>query len=207
MRTTQYVPRGHYTRSEKLRNYFRALMWYGRMSLLLKGSDQIKEGETCSSFPPCDALISTHDAEIQTMQACLTAKLAESPELKAKWDRIYAVTSFYVGFSDDLGPDEYIEAMNDVFGGFFDPNELTDGAIGLLKAKLAEYRPPEIYGGTGEIGFLPPFSPEQADEVLEATKGFRLMGQRFVPQTPTYSRTWCPQRSSGHWGRRGSSHG
>ena len=43
---SQYVPRGHYTRSEKLENYFEAMMWYGRMSHLLKGSDQIEEGET-----------------------------------------------------------------------------------------------------------------------------------------------------------------
>jgi len=181
---SQYVPRGHYTRSEKLKNYFKALMWYGRMSLLLKGTDQVDIGETCNEFPPCKALISNYDAKIQTVQACLIAsKFAEDPELKAKWDRIYAVTSFYVGLSDDLGPNEYIEALNSVFNGIFDPNELTDETIGELKAKLAEYLPPEIYGGTGEIGLLPPITPEQADEILEVTKGFRLMGQRFVPDS------------------------
>ncbi len=181
---SQYVPRGHYTRSEKLKNFFRAMMWYGRMSLLLKGSDLIDEGETCGAIQFCEALISTYDAKIQTMQACLIAsKFAEDPELKAKWDRIYAVTSFYVGLSDDLGPNEYIEALNSVFNGIFDPNELTDETIGELKAKLAEYRSPEIYGGTGEIGLLPPITPEQADEILEVTKGFRLMGQRFVPDS------------------------
>jgi hypothetical protein len=176
---SQYVPRGHYTRSEKLKNYFKALMWYGRMSLLLKGTDQVERGETCNEFPPCKALISTHDAKIQTVQACLIAsKFAEDVELKAKWDRIYAVTSFYVGLSDDLGPNEYIEALNSVFNGIFDPNELTDETIEELKAKLAEYQSPEIYGGTGEIGLLPP-----ADEVQGVTKGFRLMGQRFVPDS------------------------
>jgi len=191
---TQYVPRGHYTRSEKLRNYFKALMWYGRMSLLLKGSDMIGEGETCDTFPPCDALVSAYDAKIQTMQACLIAsRLAEIPELRAMWDRIYAVTSFYVGFSDDLGPYEYIEAMDSVFGGVFDPIGLTDDSVGLLKAKLAEYRPPEIYGGTGWVVLLPPFTPEQADEVLEATKGFRLMGQRFVPDSYVFQNLVPPK--------------
>ncbi len=34
---SQYVPRGHYTSSEKLKNYFKAFMWHGRMSMLLKG--------------------------------------------------------------------------------------------------------------------------------------------------------------------------
>jgi hypothetical protein len=191
---SQYVPRGHYTRSEKLRNYFKAMMWFGRMSLLLKGSDQIEEGETCSDLSSCDALISTHDAKIQTMQACLIAsKYADSAWLKAKWERIYAVTSFYVGLSDDLGPNEYIEALNSVFSGAFDPNDLDDEAIGKLKAKLAEYRPPEIYGGTGEIGIFPPLTPEQADEVLEVTKGFRLMGQRFVPDSYMFQNLVIPK--------------
>jgi len=191
---SQYVPRGHYTRSEKLKNYFKALMWYGRMSLLLKGTDQVEAGETCNEFPPCKALISTYDARIQTMQACLIAsELAESTELKAKWDRVYAVTSFYVGFSDELGPNEYIEALNTVLNGAYDPNELTGEIIGRLKAKLAEYQPPEIYGGTGDVGLWPPFSPEQADEVLEVTEGFRLMGQRFVPDSYVFQNLVPPK--------------
>jgi hypothetical protein len=191
---SQYVPRGHYTRSEKLKNYFEAMMWYGRMSHLLKGSDQIEEGETCSDLSICDALISTYDSKIQTMQACLiAARFAESPELKAAWDRIYAVTFFYVGLSDDLGPNEYIEALDSVFNGVFDPNDLDDQTIGRLKAKLAEYRPSEIYGGTGEIGILPPLTPEQADEVLEATTGFRLMGQRFVPDSYMFQNLVIPK--------------
>ncbi len=36
---TQYIPRGHYTRSEELSAYFRSMMWYGRMTFLLKGAN------------------------------------------------------------------------------------------------------------------------------------------------------------------------
>jgi len=190
---SQYVPRGHYTRSEKLRNYFKALMWYGRISMLLKGTDQVEAGQDCSDFPPCKALISLYDARIQTMQASLlAAEFAENEDLKSKWDRIYEVTAFYVGLSDDLGPYEYLEAMNFVFGDEFDPNDLTEENLGKLKAKLAEYRGPEIYGGTGEAALWPPFSPEQADEVLEHTKGFRLMGQRFIPDSYLFSNMVSP---------------
>jgi hypothetical protein len=56
-----------------------------------------------------------------------------------------------------------------------------------LKAKLAEYRAPQIYGGTGDCVIPPPFTPEQADQCLEATKGFRLMGQRFIPDSYMFS--------------------
>ncbi len=183
---SQYVPRGHYTRSEKLKNYFKALMWYGRISMLLKGTDTIPPGET-DSFNP-EALISTYDAKIQTQQASLiTSKFAESKELKDKWDRIYSVTAFYVGLSDDLGPYEYLETLNYVFEGKFDPNDLTGENIGKIKAKLAEYMPPKIFGGTGDCGISPPFTTEQADQCLEKTKGFRLMGQRFIPDSYMFS--------------------
>jgi hypothetical protein len=190
---SQYVPRGHYTRSEKLKNYFKAMMWYGRMAMLLKGTDQVGKGKPCNDFPPCKALISDYDAKIQTMGASLIAsKFAQSKELKENWDRIYSVTSFYVGLADDLGPYEYLDALNYVFNRKFDLNKLTDENIGKLKAKLAEFLPPKIYGGTGEATLWPPFSPEQADQVLALTSGFRLMGQRFIPDSYLFSEIVSP---------------
>ena len=189
---SQYVPRGHYTRSAKLKNYFKAFMWYGRISMLLKGTDQVEQGKPCD-MPLCAALISLYDAKIQTMQSFLiTHEFAKNNELKNKWDRIYLVTAFYVGVSDDLGPYEYIEALNFVFDKKFNPNNLTEENIGRVKAKLAEYMPPKIYGGTGNIGLLPPFTPEQLDEILEMTKGFKLMGQRFVPDSYMFSNLVSP---------------
>lgn len=175
---SQYVPRGHYTRSEKLKNYFRAFMWYGRMSMLLKGSDTIVPGTT----NPYDAegLISTEDARIQTTGACLIASEFGENQLMEKWDRIYSVTAFYVGISDDLGPYEYIAAMDSVFGDPFDPDNMDDGTIGELKVKLTEYGSPEIYGGTGNCEAL---TPGEADQCLANTMGFRMMGQRFIPDS------------------------
>jgi len=181
---SQYVPRGHYTRSEKLKNYFKAFMWYGRMSFLLKGG-----------CPDC--LVSAEDAKMQTIGAAVIAsEFTESEELKDKWDRIYSVTAFYVGLSDDLGPYEYIESLNSVFNGKFEPSELTDENIGMLKAELAEYMPPKIYGGTGDCEIPPPFTPEKADQCLESTKGFRLMGQRFIPDSYMFQNLVFPKVGS-----------
>ncbi|MDY9927134.1 DUF3160 domain-containing protein [Methanosarcina sp.] len=170
---SQYVPRGHYTHSELLKNYFKAFMWHGRMSMLLKG-ELIKSEEPAK------------DARIQTIQASLIAsELENSPELLENWDRIYGVTAFYVGFSDDLGPYEYMEAMDSVFGN--GEREFNETAVEELKTALAEYQGPEIYGGTGNCLLEPPFTPEQADECLENTTGFRFMGQRFIPDSYIFS--------------------
>jgi len=175
---SQYLPRGHYTRSERLKNYFQAMMWYGRMSFLLKGCD-----DKC--------LVSAQDAKLQTIGASMIAQnLLEDPLIQGKWDRIYNVTSFYVGYSDDLGPYEYNRAINSVFGGSFQARDLTAEDVQELKAELAGYSSPEIYGGTG---ICVVYTPEELDQCLEATKGFRLMGQRFVPDSYIFQNLVYPK--------------
>jgi len=173
---SQYLPRGHYTRSEKLKNYFKALMWWGRMSFLLKGCP--------------DCIVSEEDARIQTLQASIIAsQLADDGRLRGMWDSMYGVTAFYVGFSDDLGPYEYIEALDGVFKGGFTPVGFDSNAYKQLKAELAGYRSPRIYGGTG---YCVVKSVDEADECLEDTNGFRLMGQRFIPDSYMFSELVFP---------------
>jgi len=175
---SQYVPRGHYTRSEALKRYFKAAMWYGRMAFLLRGSSD-----------PYDALISEEDARIATIQASLIS--AELPGMEVGdtscwqiWNRIYSVTSFFVGVADDLTPYEYLDAMEKVFGTAFDASQLADEEASLnLKAELAQMRNPEIYGGSGICRILPPVSKEKLYECLAQTKGMRFMGQRFIPDS------------------------
>jgi hypothetical protein len=164
---SQYVPRGHYTYSEQLKNYFKAFMWHGRMSMLLKG-DLIESADP------------DRDARIQTLSASLIAShLENKAQLMESWERIYSVTAFYVGFSDDLGPYEYIEALNSVMGG---NGTIEDLDVEALKTELATYRSPEIYGGTGDVE-INVADPKELYRVLEDTKGFRFMGQRFIPDS------------------------
>ncbi|MCJ7515490.1 MAG: DUF3160 domain-containing protein, partial [Dehalococcoidia bacterium] len=181
---SQYVPRGHYTSSDILKSYFKAMMWYGRMAFLLKGGD--------------DALIAEQDAEIATVQASLiSAELpgARVADYTAKdvWDRIYAVTSFFVGTADDLTPYEYLTALNKVFGQEFAVNQLADEAKMLeLKAELAAMRNPEIYGGSGVCVIYPPITKEKLYKCLSDTKGMRFMGQRFVPDSYIFQNLVTP---------------
>ena len=187
---SQYVPRGHYTRSAELEKYFRTLMWYGRMAFLLKGDDD------CG--PDGDALISEEDARIQTMQAAMLADALRSVPVGERvaadvWERIYSVTAFYVGVADDLTPFEYLGAVNKVYGSTFRPDDLKDAdRFHDLKSELALLRSPQIFGGTGNPIITPPVTPETLNEILDKTKGMRLMGQRFIPDSYMFQQLVFP---------------
>ncbi len=170
---SQYVPRGHYTRSERLEQYFRAMMWYGRLGFLLKNSD----------------ILPAPNAEIQTLGAVLVAdalRRVEVGEQKAfsVWDRLYTVTAFFVGLADDLTPHEYLKAIQEVAGSAASMTALADPTtFQALRAYLANLRSPKIYGGTGECQIPPVYEPSQIDECLAKSKGLRFMGQRFIPDS------------------------
>lgn len=188
---SQYVPRGHYTRSDQLKRYFRTLMWYGRMAFLLKGAE--------FWGPMGEALISVEDAKIQTIQAVLLAKSLDAVNVGQRsgrriWERIYAVTAFYVGLADDLTPYEYLGAVDKVFGSSFEPTILKDeDNFFALKVELALLRSPKINGGTGSVFVIPPVTPESLDGVLDKTKGMRFMGQRFIPDSYMFQHLVSPE--------------
>ena len=189
---SQYVPRGHYTRSEVLKRYFKAMMWYGRMAFLLKGGshDQCRGAE--------GPLVSEKDAKIAAIQASLiSAQLSSvgAGETTAQevWNRIYSITSFFVGAADDLTPYEYLGAMEKVFGTEFQASELADDEKLLkLEAELAQMRNPKIYGGSGVCVVYPPVTKEKLYECLSKTKGMRFMGQRFVPDSYIFQNLVSP---------------
>jgi len=193
---SQYVPRGHYTRSEKLKSYFRALMWYGRLTMLLKG------GEPACEYDYCPALITPEEADQQTVASLLlTVDLqtleADGIPLAERWENVYLVTAFFVGLADDLTLYEYHEALVEVLGRMFPVAQLTDPDRLLdLRAALALKRSPAIYGGTGgQVIWMEPgeeITPEMLDELLEKSKGFRFMGQRFVPDSYAMGRLVSP---------------
>ncbi|MEW6686275.1 MAG: DUF3160 domain-containing protein [Candidatus Edwardsbacteria bacterium] len=192
---SQYVPRGHYTRSENLKKYFRAMMWYGRMSFILKG------GEPFGQFAPC--LISKTDAKIQTIQAILITIALEKLKSNERglgdiWDRVYSVTAYYVGLADDLTFHHYREAVTKTFGYSFEISNLTnENKLFNLKLELAKLSAPAIYSGTGgsgidlvKEGFK--LTPAQLDSILDKTKGMRFIGQRYVPDSYLFSRLVAP---------------
>ena len=101
---SQFVPRGHYTRSEDLQRYFKAMMWYGQMTFRLRNA-----GETQSAL-------------------LLAAALSQNSQAATLWTRIYEPTSFFVGTADDLTYRDYWPLIQQVYGSTPSPATLTDPA-------------------------------------------------------------------------------
>ena len=104
--------------------------------------------------------------------ANLTLIFKKSGQLK-NWESIYNPTAFLVGKSDDLGVKEYQEILNK-----FNIRNIDDSSLDKIQSELKNYQGPKIMSSivAGDKVFT---STKQ--ELLDKTKGFRLMGQRFTP--------------------------
>jgi hypothetical protein len=155
---TQYIPRGHYTRSDALKNYFKSMMWYGRMTFRLKALDpQVGKAETRSALLLVNAL---RNAEVNGR-----------PALEA-WMDLYSPTAFFVGRSDDLTAAQYGDVIDAVYGKDAAVTDLADDAKLDQFIELANQLPPPKILGLVIM---------DTDDETKATKGLRFMGQRFVP--------------------------
>ena len=148
---SQYVPRGHYTKSEELGRYFKAMIWHGRMTFR------------------ADDVIETRQAALLTL--AYTQTKVDSLTAAEVWAGIYEPTVFFVGRSDDLTPRVYAEALTAAYGAPTTPNDLLDATkFAAFQTAVEALRPPQILGMV-----------VTQPTATKATKGLRLMGQRFVP--------------------------
>jgi len=162
---TQYKPRSYYSTSSLLRTYFRSLMWYGRQGFYVKNID------------------STRDAVLMTYLMNST-QVEGKPALQI-WEEIYAPTVFFVGQSDDLTFYNYLSLAKEVWGDNFTTNSISDETkISTFQQKAHELEGPKILS---EIIIFDPTNTPSKSELLQSTKSFRFMGQRFIPDSYIFS--------------------
>ena len=168
---SQFVPRGHYTRTEELKRFFGAMMWLGLMPFPLENA----------STAAADRM-STEQAMLLT--AALYEKRAEGTPLIASWDKIYAPTAFYVGTADDLTPVEYHELAGRVLGsaGISAASLSEDSVDGFTAEARKAFRKPGIAASIGDV---------TAGTVQE--RQFRLMGQRFIIDSRVFQELTFPK--------------
>jgi hypothetical protein len=149
---SQYIPRGHYIRSEDLKMYFKAMMWYGRLTF-----------RQADDFETRRALLLT--------QAMRSATASDGTSAVTLWENIYEPTVFIVGKSDDLGYIEYGALSDHVFGANPDLATFADPTLfARFQEATKTLPPPQVNSMWVWI--------EQDKELV--TKGFRFMGQRFT---------------------------
>lgn len=157
---TQYKVRGHYTRNEILSSYFKAMMYAGRMGFLLQSpSGDIEMGVN-------------HTRMAMLLLSSFNTTIQGSDNVWDYWDRIYQPTAFYVGACDDLTPLEYYNIWQSV-GTPTGDLLASDSVIIDIINEAKSYRKPQINSM---------FVNEVAD-YANVTQGFRLMGQRFIPDS------------------------
>jgi hypothetical protein len=155
---TQYIPRGHYTRSDALKAYFKSMMWYGRMTFRIKAANAETGREETRSA-------------ILLVYALDNAQVNGQPAIQA-WADLYAPTVFFVGRSDDLTVIQYGDVMDFVYGSGPGVRQLVDeGKLDEFIDLAGKLPPPKILG----------MVIQDTDDEEEVTKGLRFMGQRFVP--------------------------
>lgn len=163
---SQYVPRGHYTRNEKFEKYFKAMMWFGRISFYLK------PGNKKSDLDLGRAL--TRQA-ILLVDALKNSRVGNESSQKI-WEQIYNPLTFLIGKTDDLNYYDYLKLITQLY-----PNKdlykkiEPDVNIDKFIAAAQRLPAPKILSTY--------YLKSDTTSALEATKSFRLFGQRFIPDS------------------------
>ncbi len=147
---TQYIPRGHYTKSDELKAYFRAMMYYGRMSFRLS-----KPEETKSALALVTAI---RDANVGGRRGI------------DAWADLYEPTVFFVGRSDDLTVPQYLQVIDQVYGSGAAVKAIQGKGIDGFVSAANALPAPKILGSV----------LQDTEDISKETKGLRFMGQRFV---------------------------
>lgn len=160
---TQFVPRGHYTRTESLNRYFMAMMWYGLFPFAPRYRDSSGERHWAPQVAR-QALLLTHDL--------YTANLMEL------WESLYTPINFFVGFSDDLTPDKIKQLSDVVFGSQVGLESFSDvSAFEKFKEQFVALPLPQIRPKFEWLtSTLPPVPDPDSPQL-------RLLGQRYTPDS------------------------
>ncbi len=155
---SQYIPRGHYDKTEQLKAYFKSMMWYGRLTFRLKNDDEIKSG--------------------------ILITLALNKEAnQASWNKIYEPVNFFVGKSDDITYYQFKDLTGQIYG-----SNATLQSVSTDKSKFTSFVETTKTLEPPQINSMPIFNAEIQPDREKEIKGFRFMGQRFTIDAAIFQR-------------------
>jgi hypothetical protein len=164
---SQFTARGHYTQSEQLTRYFKAMIWLGRTEFYL----------IVPQAAPYSSLSEEERDEIgqrQTIAAYLLHEALLRGNNRRILEEIDEVLTFLVGESDNVNADHLDYLRQQI--GFDDVSSFTDMEVyRSFKSKLKE-QPFARQRILSQILQTDPMSPGN----IEPASAFLLLGQRFI---------------------------
>ena len=153
---SQFKPRGHYTKSDNLKKYFKAMMWFGRLHFYCE-----------KGFP---------NSILLTRSALLLTKIAkENNYIYTLWKALSEPITYMIGASDDYTLEQYLSLSNEIdfknFNSWIENENNISNFIDKANKKLGF---PKISGNTLMQ------SQKTENNSPKAPAGFRVFGQRFT---------------------------
>lgn len=129
---SQLIPRGHYTRDEKLKKYFMGTMYFGQVGFFIESDGEMDKNSILQGL-------------------LLTHSIYRNPKNLKNWEDLVEPIDFLVENADDLSIREYARTLYGVYGKDFNINKLDEekkltSAYEVLKA----YPDPKIAGFLGK---------------------------------------------------------
>jgi hypothetical protein len=157
---SQFEPRGHYTDDEQMKQYFRAMIWLGRVDLRIL--ETLSDGKQV--FRP------------EEYRAMLLLNTLVQPDIE-RWQRIDDAIRTFVGESDYMVVPEVAKLVADL-GGPEAAQRASDDAV--IKAIVA--------GGYGEQQIASYLMVNDGTiKTLPLNRSFLLFGQRYIPDSHVFS--------------------
>lgn len=150
---TQFKPRSHYTKSDTLGGYFRAMMFLGRNGYDFKNSEAYG------------------DATLAALAMARTTADGKKP--LDSWKQLMEITGFFAGQCDDITYTEFREWLAGTLGSAaLDPTTaISAETAAKLAANIGKLRPPMIVSAA---------HTDQASSPDSDPPAFRVFGQRFT---------------------------
>jgi len=165
---SQFIVRGHYEDiTLGLQEYFRVMMWLGRVDFLLT--------------PAPGNLVTEDDLHRMNIDAFLLSELIDIANVRSLLDKNDKLIELFVGESDNLTPAEFKTVLENL--GLTDAGQLLDSTtyanyLATLKATMGAEQ--KILS---DIFIMDPLSSEPDELPIS----FRLMGQRFIIDSYVFS--------------------
>ena len=174
---SQFKPRGHYTeefwwggQQRDLENYFKAMMWLGRIDFML----------TAPPAGPSEPEWSDEDLQRMSMGAVILNEILDASGNRELFELHEKIISFFVGPDDNLSPDELNEIVNDLN---LSPEDLRDPVKwDAFKQKINES---DDYGQKIMSNFF--IVDKDKENPAELPVSYRLLGQKFLIDSYVFS--------------------